>query len=99
MATGANRQPKSAVGQRPCSLQYRPQGLLELRPGCGGRDLPYQADIPINSPELFSMTSRHANHGVYQLTAQDRRHLYRHQVLRLAQVGSDEDLKMATSLH
>jgi hypothetical protein len=32
MAAGANGELKSAVGQRSCSFQYRPHGLLEFRP-------------------------------------------------------------------
>jgi hypothetical protein len=40
------------------------------------------------------MASRYTDCGVDQLMAQDRRHLHRQQLLRLAQVGPDEDLKM-----
>jgi hypothetical protein len=41
------------------------------------------------------VASGDANRSVYQFMAQDRRHLHRHQVFRLAQVGPDEDLKMS----
>jgi hypothetical protein len=40
------------------------------------------------------MASGDTNRSVHQLVAKDRRDLHRQQVLRLAQVGPDEDLKM-----
>jgi len=95
VAAGANCQPKSAVGQRSCCFQYWPHGLLEFGSGHGRRHLPDQAETPGNSPELFSMARRHADRSVYQLMTQDRRHLHRHQIFRLTQVGPDENLKMA----
>jgi hypothetical protein len=77
MATGANSQLKSAVGQRPCIFQYRLHGLLELGLGCGGRHLPYQAYTPSNSPKCLAVASHHANCGMYEFMAQDRRYLHR----------------------
>jgi hypothetical protein len=65
MAAGANGQLKSAVWQRPCSFQYWPHGLLEFRPGCGRRHLPYEPYTPGNSPEGLAVASRNANRGVY----------------------------------
>jgi hypothetical protein len=64
-AAGANGQLKSAVWQRSCSFQYRPNGGLEFRPGCGRRHLSYQAYTSGNSPELFAMAGGHADRGVY----------------------------------
>ena len=87
------------MGQRPCCFQYRPHGLLEAGPGRSRRHLPDEADTPGNSSKLFPMASRHTDRSVYQLMAQDRRHLHRQQLLRLAQVGPDEDLKWRSSLH
>ncbi len=72
VAAGANCQPKSTVGQRPCCFQYRPQGLFKLTPRRSRRHLPYQADTLGNSPELLSVASRNADRGMYQLMAQDR---------------------------
>jgi len=72
MAAGANGQLKSAMWQRPCSFQYRPHGLLELGPGCGGRHLPYQPYIDGNSPERLAVARGDANRGVYQLMGQNR---------------------------
>jgi hypothetical protein len=56
--------------------------------------LPYQAYIPGNSPELFTMASGNTDRRVYQLMDKDGGDLHRQQVFRLAQVGPDEDLKM-----
>jgi len=95
VAAGANLQPKSAVGQRPCCFQYRPHGRLKFGPDRSRRHWPYKADTSGNSPELLSVASHDADRSVYQLMAQDRRHLHRHQVFRLAQVRPDENLKMA----
>jgi len=94
MAAGANGQLKSAVWKRACSFQYRPQGLLEFGPGRRRRHLSCQAYTLGNSPERLAVARGNADRSVYQFMAQDRRDLHRHQVLRLAQVGPDEDLKM-----
>jgi len=94
VAAGANCQPQSAVRQQPCCFQYRPHGVLKFLPGRSRRHLPYQADTPGNSSELFPVASRNADCGVYQLMARDRRYLHRHQGLRLAQIGPEGDLKM-----
>ena len=48
-----------------------------------------------DSPELFSVASRHSDRSVHQFKTQYCCHLHRHQVFRLAQVRSDEDLKMS----
>jgi hypothetical protein len=94
MAAGAKGQPKSAVWQRPCSFQYWPHGLLEFRPGRCRLHLPDETYTPGDSPEGLAVASRNANRGVCELMAKDRRHLHRQQVLRFAEVGPDEDLKM-----
>src|SRR5215472_1939973 len=65
VAAGTSRQPKSAVGQWPCCLQYWPHGLLESGPGRSCRHLSDQADTPGNSPELFSVARRHADRSMY----------------------------------
>src|SRR5713101_2914087 len=80
MAAGAHGQLKSAVWQRPCIFQYRPHGLLELGPGCGGRPWPYQAYAASNSPERLAVTRGDANRSVDQLMGQDRCDLHRQQV-------------------
>jgi hypothetical protein len=56
--------------------------------------LSYQAYAPGNSSKLLAVVSGDANRGVCQLVAEDGGDLHRQQVFRLAQVGSDEDLKM-----
>jgi hypothetical protein len=94
MAAGANGQLKSAVGQRSCSFQYRPHGLLEFGPGRRRRHLSCQAYTLGNSPERLAVARSDADSGVYQFMAQDRRDLHRHRLFRLAQVGPDENLKM-----
>src|SRR6266446_10158080 len=43
MAASASAHKESAVRQRACCFQYRPQDLLELGPGCGRCHLSYQA--------------------------------------------------------
>ena len=40
------------------------------------------------------MADRYADRSMHQFMAQDRRHLHRHQLFRLAQVGPDKDLEM-----
>jgi hypothetical protein len=82
------------VRQRPATFQYRPQRLLEFRPGRSCRHVSRQPYTPGNSPELFPVASRHADRGVDQFVAKDRCDLHRHHVFRLAQVGPDKDLKM-----
>ena len=78
MAAGACRRLKSAMRQRPGFFQYRPHGLIEFRPRAGSRHWAYEADAPGNSPELFSVASRHPDRGVYQLMSQNCCDLHRH---------------------
>ena len=84
MTAGANGRTQSAVRQRPCVLQYRPQRLLELRPRCSRRHLACETNSSGNPAELFAMAGWHPDSSVHQFMAQDRSHLHRHQPFGLA---------------
>jgi hypothetical protein len=81
--------------QGPSLFQYRPHSLLEFRPGASSRHWPYEADTSGNSPKLFFVACCHTDRGVYQLMTQYRCDLHRHQIFGLADVRSDEDLKIS----
>jgi hypothetical protein len=66
----------------------------EFRSGYGRRHLSCQAYTLGNSPERLAVARGDANRSVYQLMAQDRCYLHRHQIFRFAEVWPDEDLKM-----
>jgi hypothetical protein len=82
------------VGQGSRRCQYRLHSLREFRPGRCRLHLPDETYAPGDSSELLAMARRSTDCSVYQLVAKDRRDLHRQQVLRFAEVGPDEDLKM-----